>query len=30
MTVADYMSGHGGSGGESRSYGEYRDATLRP
>jgi integrase len=26
--VADYMSGHGGSGGEGRDYGEYRDAMV--
>lgn len=26
--VADYMSGHGGSGGEGRSYGGYRDAMI--
>jgi integrase len=26
--VADYMVGHGGSGGEGRSYGEYRDAMV--
>jgi integrase len=26
--VADYMAGHGGNGGEGRSYGEYRDAMV--
>jgi integrase len=26
--VADYMSGHGGSGGEGRDYGAYRDAMV--
>jgi len=26
--VADYMSGHGGSGGEGRSYGDYADAMV--
>ncbi|MGC2415661.1 MAG: DUF6538 domain-containing protein [Stellaceae bacterium] len=26
--VADYMCGHGGNGGEGRSYGEYRDAMI--